>query len=78
MLFSTTYGAYFILGSFNLIMGLGGFFVTETKGISLERMDELFGGAGFSRVEDIGVAAKMEKEVDGDVDDAEDGRESKV
>lgn len=41
-------------------------------------MDELFGGAGFSRVEDIGVAAKMEKEVDGDVDDAEDGRESKV
>lgn len=34
MLFSTTYGAYFILGSFNLIMGLGGFFVTETKGVS--------------------------------------------
>lgn len=40
-------------------------------------MDEVFGSADFSRVEDIGVAARREKEVDDDVDEAE-GRESKV
>ena len=34
------------------------FFVPETKGISLERMDELFGVANFGDIEDVGVAAQ--------------------
>lgn len=38
------YGAYFIYGSFCFSMFIfTWFFVPETKGISLERMDELFG-----------------------------------
>lgn len=34
------------------------FFVPETKGISLERMDELFGVANFGDIEDVGEAAR--------------------
>lgn len=40
------YGTYFIFGSFSFAMFVFvWFFIPETKGISLERMDELFGGA---------------------------------
>ena len=53
------YGTYFIFGSFCFCMLLIAiFFVPETKGISLERMDELFGVANFSGIEDVGVAAQ--------------------
>ena len=37
------------------------FFVPETKGVSLERMDELFGTADFGDIEDVGVAAQTGK-----------------
>jgi len=53
------YGTYFIYGSFCFTMAIGAYFlVPETKGISLERMDELFGVASFQGVEDIGEAAQ--------------------
>ncbi|KAL1983817.1 hypothetical protein VTN96DRAFT_9903 [Rasamsonia emersonii] len=59
---STGYGTYFIYGSFCFAMAIAAFFVPETKGISLERMDELFGVADFSGVDDVGLAAKHAKE----------------
>lgn len=38
------YGMFFMFGSFCFLMGLFVyFFVPETKGLSLEKMDELFG-----------------------------------
>lgn len=40
------FGTYFIFGGFSFAMFIFvWFFIPETKGISLERMDELFGGA---------------------------------
>ncbi|KAL1963326.1 hypothetical protein VTN77DRAFT_8447 [Rasamsonia byssochlamydoides] len=56
---STGYGTYFIYGSFCFAMAVVAFFVPETKGISLERMDELFGVADFSGLDDVGLAAKQ-------------------
>ncbi|RKU39802.1 hypothetical protein DL546_000837 [Coniochaeta pulveracea] len=58
----TGYGTYFIYGSFCFVMGILAFWVPETKGISLERMDELFGAADFSGLEDVGMAGKHETE----------------
>ena len=58
----TGYGTYFIYGSFCFTIAIGAFFlVPETKGLSLERMDELFGMTDFSGVQDIGVASKTAK-----------------
>jgi hypothetical protein len=58
----TGYGTYFIYGSFCFTIAIGAFFlVPETKGLSLERMDELFGMTDFSGVQDIGVASKAAK-----------------
>lgn len=38
------YGMFFLFGSFCFLMGIFVyFFVPETKGLSLEKMDELFG-----------------------------------
>ena len=38
------YGMFFMFGSFCFLMGIFVFFfVPETKGLSLEKMDELFG-----------------------------------
>ncbi|CAK7217260.1 hypothetical protein SCUCBS95973_003087 [Sporothrix curviconia] len=54
----TGYGTYFIYASFCFTMGVLAFWVPETKGISLERMDELFGTADFSNIEDVGRAAQ--------------------
>ncbi|KAI7158024.1 general substrate transporter [Hortaea werneckii] len=53
------YGTYFIFGCFCACMVvIAWFFVPETKGVSLERMDELFGVASFGDIEDVGVAAQ--------------------
>jgi hypothetical protein len=41
---------------------LAWFLVPETKGLSLERMDELFGASSLQGVEDLGVAAQHAKE----------------
>ena len=52
------YGTYFIFGCFCWAMVVFVyFFCPETKGLSLERMDELFGAADFKDVEDVGAAA---------------------
>lgn len=60
------YGTYFIFACFNAANVVVAYlFVKETKGISLERMDELFGVARFDNVEELGKAAKG---VDEDVD----------
>jgi hypothetical protein len=57
---SNGYGTYFIFGCFCFGMVVFTWFlVPETKGISLERMDELFGVADFKDVEDVGVAAQQ-------------------
>lgn len=38
------YGMFFMFGSFDFLMGaFVWFFIPETKGVSLEKMDELFG-----------------------------------
>lgn len=59
---SSGYGTYFIYGSFCFAIAVGAFFlVPETKGLSLERMDELFGMTDFSNIQDIGVASKSAK-----------------
>jgi len=60
------YGTYFIFGCFCFTMGCCAFFVPETKGISLERMDEIFGVASFAGLEDIGMAAQHAKDPDYD------------
>jgi sugar porter (SP) family MFS transporter len=61
------YGTYFIFGSFCFAMCIFVLvFIPETKGVSLERMDELFGkgGAGKLDVEDVGDAARAGSEWD--------------
>lgn len=55
---SSGYGTYFLYGSFCFTMATCAFWIPETKGLSLERMDELFGVADFSGVEDLGTATK--------------------
>ncbi|KAK6715703.1 hypothetical protein SNK04_006659 [Fusarium graminearum] len=64
MLLHDPYRAYFIFGSFNFCMAVVAYWIPETKGISLERMDEVFGIADFSKVEDVGVAASRAKRID--------------
>jgi len=54
----TGYGTYFIYGSFCFAMAVAAFWVPETKGLTLERMDELFGVADFSGIEDVGLAGQ--------------------
>lgn len=46
--------------------------------ISLERMDELFGAADFSNIEDVGVAAKQARKMEDHEDTTEDTHMSKV
>ena len=56
------YGTYFIFGSFCVAMvGIAILFVPETKGVSLERMDELFGMISFGDIQDVGVAAQTDQ-----------------
>lgn len=59
------YGTYFIYGSFSFVIIVGVWFlIPETKGISLERMDELFGTTNFSDIEDVGQAAHRKASLD--------------
>ncbi|KAM0197373.1 hypothetical protein ACHAPI_005241 [Fusarium lateritium] len=72
MLLHDPYRAYFIFGSFNLFMAVAAWWIPETKGISLERMDEVFGTADFSNIEDVGIAARRAKRIDDeDVEDVQ-------
>lgn len=48
------YGMFFMFGTFNFLMGVFVFFfIPETKGLSLEKMDELFGVTDNSKQADI-------------------------
>ncbi|KAM0342581.1 hypothetical protein ACHAPU_009436 [Fusarium lateritium] len=72
MLLHDPYRAYFIFGSFNFCMAIAAYWIPETKGISLERMDEVFGTADFSNIEDVGIAARRAKRIDDeDVEDVQ-------
>ncbi|KAG5963773.1 hypothetical protein E4U56_002595 [Claviceps arundinis] len=52
------YGMFFMFGSFDVLMGIFVYlFVPETKGLSLERMDELFGMAETAKQLDTEVEA---------------------
>lgn len=77
MLNNIPYGAYFVFGSVNFVMAIIAFWLPETKGLSLERMDELFGAADYSNIEDVGIAAKHAKEKE-NVDDHEDVHDTHV
>lgn len=47
------YGMFFMFGTFDLLMFVFVyFFVPETKGLSLEKMDELFGVVDLGRQSD--------------------------
>ena len=53
------FGTYFIYGSFSAVIVAGVWIlIPETKGISLERMDELFGTTNFGDIEDVGQHAQ--------------------
>jgi hypothetical protein len=41
------------------------FFIPETKGISLERMDELFGAEKKMEIEDLAVVARERRQLGG-------------
>ncbi|OAA56193.1 General substrate transporter [Niveomyces insectorum RCEF 264] len=63
MLVNIPYGTYFVFGSFCLLWGVLAFWIPETKGLSLERIDEIFGAADLSAVGDFNEAT-VKKEVD--------------
>ncbi|CCE29147.1 related to quinate transport protein [Claviceps purpurea 20.1] len=63
------YGMFFMFGSFDVLMGIFVYvFVPETKGLSLERMDELFGMAETAKQLDTEVEGG-----DGQVTDVQKG-----
>ncbi|KAI5458839.1 hypothetical protein BGZ63DRAFT_362069 [Mariannaea sp. PMI_226] len=78
MLFSTPYGAYFIFGSLNITMAILAFWIPETKGVSLERMNEIFGAADMSDVDDLGTAAKQAEKIGEDLEEVESAHAPKV
>ncbi|KAB5536256.1 hypothetical protein GE09DRAFT_971660 [Coniochaeta sp. 2T2.1] len=71
MLFATPFGAYFIFGSINFLMAVVAFWLPETKGVSLERMDEKFGATDMSNLEDLGVAAGHVEKKNTDLEEVE-------
>lgn len=49
MITSLGYGTYMFFGTLMVLMGIWAFFfIPETKGLTLEEMDRLFGGVGTS------------------------------
>jgi sugar porter (SP) family MFS transporter len=78
MLVSTPFKAYFIFGSFNLVMAIVPFWIPETKGISLERMDEIFGAADMSNVDGLGVAAQQADKLDVETGELEPTKDTKL
>ncbi|SPO06990.1 related to quinate transport protein [Cephalotrichum gorgonifer] len=75
MLVKIPFGVYFVFGACNFIMAICAFWLPETKGISLERMEEVFGGAvDFTNVEDVGTAARRAKELEEDEEQVEEPR----
>lgn len=55
------YGMFFLFGTFGWIMGIFvWFFIPETKGLSLEKMDALWGVTEAKRVDDADPEAPVE------------------
>ncbi len=65
MLVNIPYGTYFVFGSFCVVWGILAFWIPETKGVSLERMDEIFGATDFSEVGDFKDAKTKDAEAVG-------------
>jgi len=73
MITSLGYGTYMFFGSLMVVMGVWAyFFIPETKGLSLEEMDKLFGGAGTSQ-EDVEAKVRAEQIEDAHYDRKEMG-----
>lgn len=65
MLLNITYGTYFLFGSFAVIMGVFVyFFLPETRGRSLEQMDEVFGRGIFAFRYDNSVPTEAIREAE--------------
>lgn len=55
------YGMFFMFATFDIFMGIFvWFFIPETKGLSLEQMDELFGVTEPAKKMDEPEAARIE------------------
>lgn len=68
MITSLGYGTYMFFGSLMIVMGIWAFFfIPETKGLTLEEMDKLFGGVGTSQAE-VEAKVKAEQIEDADYD----------
>ncbi len=75
MITSLGYGTYMFFGSLMVVMGVWAyFFIPETKGLSLEEMDKLFGGVGTSQ-EDVEAKVKAEQIENAEGEDSYDRKE---
>lgn len=60
---TSQFGAFIFFGCITVVAALWVFFLLpETKGLTLEEMDELFGDAGFAEA-DLALKAKIEKDI---------------
>lgn len=81
MITSLGYGTYMFFGSLMVLMGIWAFFfIPETKGLTLEEMDRLFGGGDTAAVEDLEAKMRVEQveEVDDRVEEKGGLREQKA
>jgi hypothetical protein len=60
---TSQFGAFIFFGCITVVAALWVFFfLPETKGLTLEEMDELFGDAGFAEA-DLALKAKIERDI---------------
>lgn len=60
---ASQFGAFIFFGCITVVAALWVFFLLpETKGLTLEEMDELFGDAGFAEA-DLALKAKIERDI---------------
>ncbi|CAD0091454.1 unnamed protein product [Aureobasidium vineae] len=60
---TSQFGAFIFFGCVTVVAALWVYFLLpETKGLTLEEMDELFGDAGFAEA-DLALKAKIERDI---------------